>query len=216
MPMKTFDANQSFLISFIITLTAHALLLFAFLNKPLTAPAQLYSPSLSIHFNSPTNKASLPTPPASTPPLITPQPTSPASSFLQAAVPLSPAASLPTPPNTNTPEASHSPSASSPPLPSSTSITFPHVDAHFMQNNPKPDYPRLSQTLGEKGRVLLEVYILSNGDVGDIRIKSSSGFARLDQAALKAVRQWRYIPAIKGNKPIDFWYVQPIDFVLTP
>lgn len=85
-----------------------------------------------------------------------------------------------------------------------------------MQNNPKPDYPRLSQTLGEKGRVLLEVYILSNGDVGDIRIKSSSGFARLDQAALKAVRQWRYIPAIKGNKPIDFWYVQPIDFVLTP
>ena len=60
--------------------------------------------------------------------------------------------------------------------------------------------------------MLFDVYILPDGTVGEIKLKRSSGFARLDEAALDAVRQWRYVPARRGDQPIPYWYVQPIDF----
>lgn len=62
--------------------------------------------------------------------------------------------------------------------------------------------------------MLFDVYILPDGRVGEIRLKRSSGFTRLDEAALAAVRRWRYVPARRGDEPIPYWYVQPIDFVL--
>jgi protein TonB len=75
-----------------------------------------------------------------------------------------------------------------------------------------PVYPAVSRRLREQGRVLFDVYILPDGTVGEIKLKRSSGFARLDEVALEAVRQWRYVPAKRGDQPIPFWYVQPIDF----
>lgn len=61
---------------------------------------------------------------------------------------------------------------------------------------------------------MLDVYILPNGTVGEIKLNRSSGFTRLDDAALEAVKNWKYVPAKRGDKPIAFWYVQPISFVL--
>lgn len=89
----------------------------------------------------------------------------------------------------------------------------PRVDA-TRQNNPAPIYPRTSLRRREEGRVILEVLILQDGTVGDIRIKHSSGYTRLDQAALKAVRRWRYSPARQGKRILDYWYQQPIVFAL--
>ncbi len=92
-------------------------------------------------------------------------------------------------------------------------VTPPRTDAAHL-NNPAPQYPALSRRLGEQGRVLLDVYILPNGAVGEIKLNRSSGFTRLDEAALQAVKNWKYVPAKRGDKPIAFWYVQPISFVL--
>jgi len=92
-------------------------------------------------------------------------------------------------------------------------ITQPRSDAAHL-NNPAPNYPPMSRRLGEQGRVLLDVYILANGTVGELRIKQSSGFSRLDQAALQTVKTWRYQPARRGQQAIDFWYVQPLSFSL--
>ncbi len=61
---------------------------------------------------------------------------------------------------------------------------------------------------------MLDVYILVNGSVGETRLRRSSGHPRLDEAALDAVRRWRYVPARRGEEPIPFWYVQPVDFRL--
>jgi protein TonB len=84
-------------------------------------------------------------------------------------------------------------------------------------NNPAPNRIRsMSRRLGEQGRVVLEVYILANGTVGEAKIKQSSGFSRLDNAALQAVKKWRYKPARRGQQAIDFWYVQPLSFSLNP
>lgn len=96
---------------------------------------------------------------------------------------------------------------------SSEPLVLPRVDAAHMIN-PNPVYPSLSRRMGEQGRVLLDVLILTNGTVGEIKLKKSSNYTRLDNAALDAVKRWRYQPARRGGKPIAFWYVQPIDFTL--
>ena len=92
-------------------------------------------------------------------------------------------------------------------------VTQPRSDASGL-NNPSPQYPTMSRRLGEQGKVLLDVQILANGTVGEIKIKHSSGYKRLDDAALQAVKQWQFVPAKRGNQPIDYWYVQPISFSL--
>lgn len=92
-------------------------------------------------------------------------------------------------------------------------VTPPRTDAAHL-NNPAPQYPALSRRLGEQGRVMLDVYILPDGSVGEIKLNRSSGFPRLDNAALQAVKTWKYVPAKRGDKPIPFWYVQPVSFVL--
>ena len=91
-------------------------------------------------------------------------------------------------------------------------LTPPRTDAAHL-NNPAPQYPSLSRRLGEQGKVLLDVYILPDGSVGEIKLNQSSGFPRLDNAALQAVKTWKYVPAKRGDKPIPFWYVQPVSFV---
>jgi protein TonB len=91
--------------------------------------------------------------------------------------------------------------------------TSPTVDASAT-GNPKPVYPRASKALGEEGRVMLDVYVQADGTVGDIHLHQSSGFDRLDDSALRAVRQWRFKPARQFGKQIAMWYVQPITFNL--
>lgn len=93
-------------------------------------------------------------------------------------------------------------------------VTPPRIDASQL-DNPAPAYPSLSRRLREQGRVLLDVYILADGSVGEIRLKVSSGHERLDRSALEAVRNWHYVPARRGGEPIPYWYVQPVVFSLT-
>jgi protein TonB len=92
-------------------------------------------------------------------------------------------------------------------------VTLPRTDAAHM-NNPKPVYPAVSRRLSEQGTVQLSVYILPDGKVGEVQLKVSSGYPRLDQSAIDAVRAWRYIPARRGNEPIPYWYTQPVRFSL--
>ncbi|MDO9179448.1 MAG: energy transducer TonB [Agitococcus sp.] len=91
----------------------------------------------------------------------------------------------------------------------------PRSDAAHL-NNPAPSYPSMSLRLAEQGRVVLDVYILANGRVGELRIKQSSGFKRLDDAAMQAVKKWQYVPARRGNEAISFWYIQPLSFSINP
>lgn len=92
-------------------------------------------------------------------------------------------------------------------------ITPPQMDANPL-NNPAPAYPSLSRRMREQGVVLLEILILADGSVGEIRIKESSGHKRLDDTAAKAVKRWRYRPAQRGNTAIEYWYLQPVEFSL--
>lgn len=89
----------------------------------------------------------------------------------------------------------------------------PRQDANPL-NNPAPAYPTVSRRLREQGTVVLEVLILPDGTVGEVRVKESSGYQRLDETAMKAVKHWKYIPARQGDKTISYWYLQPLEFSL--
>ena len=80
----------------------------------------------------------------------------------------------------------------------------------------QPEYPPSSRRAGEAGTVILEVYVLENGRVGEARVKQSSGFPRLDEAAVREVkRSWRLVPGTENGKPVPMWGQFAVTFKLT-
>jgi protein TonB len=75
-------------------------------------------------------------------------------------------------------------------------------------------YPQLSRRLGESGTVVLRVELDEQGNVTDARVSNSSGFARLDDAAVAAVRGWRCTPASRNGQNVRGFAVQPFKFVI--
>ena len=80
--------------------------------------------------------------------------------------------------------------------------------------NPKPLYPPISRRRGEEGKVLLKVKVTKNGKAALVTIKKSSGSNQLDNAARKAVRSWRFVPAKRNGKPVNGSVIVPITFKL--
>jgi periplasmic protein TonB len=80
----------------------------------------------------------------------------------------------------------------------------------------QPEYPPSSRRAGEAGTVILEVYVLETGRVGEARVKQSSGFPRLDEAAVREVkRSWRLVPGTENGKPVQMWGQFAVTFKLT-
>ncbi len=149
-----------------------------------------------------------------------------------APAPVQPAPSLPVPqaaePKPAAPPAAHVAPASpppksepapapvtvAPPAPPAASKTDVSISASYSASNIKPTYPSMSKRLNEQGTVVLRVLVKSDGSAGAVEVKSSSSYPRLDQAAVEAVKTWRFNPATSDGKPIDEWYQVPIPFKL--
>jgi len=82
------------------------------------------------------------------------------------------------------------------------------------EGNPKPPYPEEARRRGYEGTVRLEVEVLASGKAGRVGVKKSSGYAVLDQSALKAVKEWRFIPARFGTVPVKSTVIVPVTFQL--
>jgi protein TonB len=95
----------------------------------------------------------------------------------------------------------------------SNRVELPSSQADYL-NNAKPPYPPLSRRLGEQGQVLVRVLIGADGVAQKAEVKQSSGFERLDQAALSAAMRWRYLPGRRGGVPEAMWFTVPISFAL--
>lgn len=92
-------------------------------------------------------------------------------------------------------------------------IELPSSDADYL-NNPKLPYPALSKRMGEQGRVVVRTLIGTDGHAQEVQLAQSSGFERLDQAALKAAREWRYVPGKRDGVPQAMWFNVPFSFQL--
>jgi protein TonB len=99
------------------------------------------------------------------------------------------------------------------PVAAAPKIELPSSDADYLQN-PKPAYPAMSKRLGEQGKVIVRVLIGIDGTAQQAEIRQSSGFDRLDQAALATTQRWRYVPGKRGGVAEAMWFNVPINFVL--
>jgi protein TonB len=96
-------------------------------------------------------------------------------------------------------------------VPTPPAVQPPRFDADYLRN-PAPSYPSLSRRLGEQGQVLLRVYVEPDGNASRVELKASSGYPRLDSAAMTAVHKWRFVPARLGDTATGAWVVVPISF----
>jgi protein TonB len=164
-------------------------------------------------------------PPPAPPPK---QPVTPAPAVPQKAMPLPPPMPVAIADATPTPQAPTGVVASAAPLPPMTApqaavpapaappapkVELPSSDADYLQN-PKPAYPPMSKRMGEQGRVVVRVLIGVDGGAQKAEIRTSSGFERLDQAALATAQRWRYVPGKRGGVAEAMWFNVPINFVL--
>lgn len=92
-------------------------------------------------------------------------------------------------------------------------VELPSSDAEYL-HNPKPAYPPMSKRRGDQGTVTISVLIGTDGTAQDAKIRTSSGFDLLDQAALNTVKSWRYVPGKRAGVPEAMWFNVPIVFVL--
>jgi protein TonB len=79
----------------------------------------------------------------------------------------------------------------------------------------RPAYPSGPRRLGIQGTTMLRVHVLADGRIGDLLVERSAGHPDLDQAAMEAVRRWRFEPARRGSDPVAMWVLLPVEFRLT-
>ena len=79
-----------------------------------------------------------------------------------------------------------------------------------------PKYPDLPRRVGVQGTVILLIVVEKDGSVGQIEVVRSSdqrwGF---DLAAIDAVKQWRYRPALLGERPVAAYITVMVEFSLS-
>ncbi len=121
------------------------------------------------------------------------------------AAPLQPPTPAPAP-------ADASPAAAAAPKPALPLIP-PVFNADYL-DNPAPAYPSLSRRSGEQGRVMLRVLVSAVGRADDAQVRTSSGSARLDEAARSTVLRWKFVPARRGDEAVPAWVLIPITFRL--
>lgn len=150
--------------------------------------------------------------PAPKPPEPKPLPKQPAQQLVAQAPVLSPAEPV-APPLPEVPVVESAPAAPVMPLPvgpvalgGELSVVCPERRA--------PAYPPMSRRLGETGKVVLRVTLNAQGRVAKATVNQSSGFNRLDEAALAAVREWRCTPAQRNGQAVESTALQPFNFVL--
>jgi periplasmic protein TonB len=82
-------------------------------------------------------------------------------------------------------------------------------------NRVDPTYPPASRRAGEQGTVRLKVLVDTSGKASNVAVTQSSGFPRLDQAAMEAVRKWRFVAATDGSNKIQAYTQVAVTFKLT-
>jgi TonB family protein len=75
-----------------------------------------------------------------------------------------------------------------------------------------PRYPPTAQAARVEGLVALEAVIDATGRVNDVRVVHS--IPPLDQAAIDAVRQWRFTPTLLNGEPVSILLTVTVRFTL--
>jgi protein TonB len=76
----------------------------------------------------------------------------------------------------------------------------------------RPQYPEIARAARVEGTIIMEAVLDTSGRVTQLRLLRS--VPMLDQAALDAVRQWRYTPSLYGGRPVSVLMTITVRFTL--
>lgn len=77
----------------------------------------------------------------------------------------------------------------------------------------QPDYTEEARRRRIEGEVVLEVIVLADGSIGDIQVVRSLGYG-LDEAAVRAMREWQFVPARRQEVPVAVFVEVAMEFRL--
>ncbi len=80
--------------------------------------------------------------------------------------------------------------------------------------NPPPRYPAAARQRGVQGTVVISVHVDAQGRPANLWLFKSSGHRTLDNAALQAVKDWVFEPAMQGGRKVAMWVNVPVRFEL--
>jgi TonB family protein len=90
-----------------------------------------------------------------------------------------------------------------------------NVQATKLVHQVNPVYPERAQEQGIQGTVLLEAVILMDGNLGTIRVVNKLADPDLVNAALEAVKNWRYEPTLLNGQPVEVFTTITVNFRLS-
>ncbi|CAI8880804.1 energy transducer TonB [Burkholderia ambifaria] len=164
-----------------------------------------------------------PAPPKPTPrvkPKVEPKPVQKAAKPAPQPVAQSPAPSpTPAPAADPTPApaapAAAAPAATPSPARETMQVSAPKNVPTLQCNFVKPDYPSMSRRRGESGTAYVHFVVGVTGKIESVELQKSSGYPRLDDAALDAMRSTTCRPYIENGQAIRAARTQPYNFGLT-
>ncbi|WP_024902241.1 energy transducer TonB, partial [Robbsia andropogonis] len=136
----------------------------------------------------------------------------------------------PHPTSTPTPVAATPPEPAPPPTPATPAPTppapapapAPAIDPNVPKNvrhltcaGTRPEYPALSSRRGETGTVVIQFVVDTHGKVESARVKTSSGYDRLDEAARQAALSSPCTPYMEGGTAVKAITERPYSFSLS-
>ena len=77
-----------------------------------------------------------------------------------------------------------------------------------------PRFPPRALELKQQGTVIVRALVAPDGTSGEIIVWRSSGYALLDAAAVRAVRDWAFEPASVEGRRIAAWVEVPVRFAI--
>jgi protein TonB len=83
-----------------------------------------------------------------------------------------------------------------------------YEDLSQMPGNHPPAYPTQARLQRQQGQVVLQYFVTPGGEVSNMKLVKSSGYASLDQEAIRSISQYKYRPGQQG------WTVHPVNFSL--
>ena len=89
---------------------------------------------------------------------------------------------------------------------------MPEIDARRPLS--EPIYPSRAIRENRTGTVLLSVFVLADGRIGEVRLERSSGSPDLDDSAMREAKRWRLKPGTKDGLALGMWKQIPITFQL--
>lgn len=211
------------IVGLLVVLALHGALLYAAMSYKLIPPPQEAVTLFVNLINPPPPKKEEPPPPeppkpppkkvelVKEKPIVRPQP----APILVAVVPETSATEFdaPLPPPQPIIEEPPAPAIKEPAKPVGPVVMSSELSLACPDRNP-PNYPAISRRLGEQGQVKLKVDLDETGRVTSARVMESSGYKRLDEAGLAAVKSWRCNAATRDGKAVRAIALQPFDFIL--